>query len=238
MSDEGKTPPAEVKAKKQKPAQRPPSEIEAIGVQYRAGVRSLDAIGAEFGLSKGRISQMAKEHGWTRDLKPKIKARAEAKLQAENAKAALNADELNDPAKQKASRLAEAEVVEASADLQVQTVMEHRRDIKRTRKLFLQLLGQLELMSTSDGKQLLTQMLVLVAGEPDADDPHGKKRSEKMADMLDKALSLSGSIDSAKKLTEMLEKLVRLEREAVGIEDDEKGGSDIDRLLLKINAGG
>jgi len=48
---------------------------KAVELDFRAGVKSLEQIGLENGVTKGRISQVAKRDGWTRDLKNRIKAK-------------------------------------------------------------------------------------------------------------------------------------------------------------------
>lgn len=201
---------------------------DAIEPHYRANIRSLKDIGKEFGVSDAGIIKHARDFGWTRDLKAKIVAKAEAKVSA-----AAVSEEVS-----VANRANEQQVIEANAELQYQIRMEHRRDIKRTRGLFLGLLGQLETVSSAEGKTLVGQLFTILHDPEDGDDQGGSQRAKKMAEMLDKVLSLPSNIDSAKKLTEMLEKLVRMEREAFGIGDDDKGGSEVDRVLQRIANGG
>ena len=55
---------------------------EALEIQYRAGIRSLKNIGSEFGVSDAAIIKRAKRDNWSRDLKAKIQARADAKVSA------------------------------------------------------------------------------------------------------------------------------------------------------------
>lgn len=55
---------------------------ESVEGAYRAGIRSLKDIGAEFGVSDAGIIKRAKRDGWARNLAAKIAARAEAKVSA------------------------------------------------------------------------------------------------------------------------------------------------------------
>lgn len=120
----------------QKPATK--ADWNAIELAYRAGIKSLEQIGAEFGVTKGRISQVAKKQEWTRDLAAKIQARADARVNESVVNKELNAGK----------RLTETTIVTANAELQYRIRMEHRADIGRTRKLFQTLLAELELSCT------------------------------------------------------------------------------------------
>ena len=51
---------------------------EAVEFHYRAGIRSLKSIGAEFGVSDAGILKRAKRDGWSRDLAAKIRAKADS----------------------------------------------------------------------------------------------------------------------------------------------------------------
>ena len=53
---------------------------ESVEIQYRAGIRSLKDIGNEFNVSDAAIIKRAKRDGWSRDLRAKIQAKAEAKV--------------------------------------------------------------------------------------------------------------------------------------------------------------
>ncbi|WOB06479.1 hypothetical protein [Piscinibacter gummiphilus] len=202
------------------------AQIEA---DYRAGIKPLRQIGEEHGITHGAINKRAKRDGWARDLKAQIVAKAEAKV----SKAAVSREVSTD------TKVTEQEVVEANAELQYQIRMEHRSDIKRTRKLFQALLDQLETAVDADGKSLIGKLFAVV--HQPVDDPNdqgGEKRAARMAELLEKVLSLPSNIKSAKELTDMLEKLVNMERKAFGIDDDNGGGSEVDKLLAKIAKGG
>jgi len=45
---------------------------DLVEAEFRAGVKTLDQIGKDHGITKGRISQVAKAKGWVRDLSAKI----------------------------------------------------------------------------------------------------------------------------------------------------------------------
>lgn len=187
---------------------------EAVELQYRAGVRSLKEIGKEFGVSDAGIIKRAKRDGWSRDLTAKIKAKADAKVSAAAVSAEVSANR----------KVAEIQVVEANAEAIFRVRMEHRTDIKRTRELFQGLMGEIEGMTAYPE---LAEELFELLNDPtegaDPDKPMSKgeeERHRRMRDTFNRIMSSPGRIDSAKKLTEMLEKVIRLERQAFSIEDE------------------
>ena len=173
------------------------ADWDLIEVDYRAGIKTLRQIADEHGITHGAVNKRAKTRGWTRDLTAKIQAAAEAKV----SKAAVSSEV-------SAQKLAtENQVVEANADVQFRIRMEHRQDIGRTRLLFRSMLEELEVASSTEGQALMAAMAEATAAE----DPAAMRR------LLDKITSGPNRIDSAKKLTDVLEKVVKLEREAFGI---------------------
>ena len=197
---------------------------EALEPHYRSGVRSLKELGKEFGCSDAAIVKHAKRNGWERDLSAKIKAKAEAKVSAAAVSAEVSANR----------KVREQEVVEANAELQYRVRMEHRRDIGRTRTLFVNLLGELEDITTKEGQRLAEEMFELLAPQQDEDNAAAMRRYEALRKKFDQVVGMSGRIDSAKKLTEMLEKLVKMERDAFGIKDESEKSGGYEDLLAKI----
>lgn len=206
---------------------KPAIDWGAVELHYRAGVRSLKSIGTEYGVSDAGILKRVKRDGWTKDLSAKIKAKAEAKVSA----AAVSAE----VSEQRAAN--EQQVVEANADLQYRIRIEHRSDIGRSRNLFRALLAELE--AETQNVELFKSLGELL--DESGPDPTGTWRKDKLNELYQKVVSQTGRIDGAKKLTEMLEKLVKLERQAFGISDgeDEKEGFDqaLKSLGAKLRAG-
>lgn len=56
------------------------TDWEAVERDYRAGLLSVREIGLAHGVSHTAINKRAKKHGWDRDLKGKIRAKAEIRL--------------------------------------------------------------------------------------------------------------------------------------------------------------
>jgi hypothetical protein len=184
------------------------ADWDLIEVDYRAGIKTLRQIADEHGITHGAVNKRAKTRGWTRDLTAKIQAAAEAKV----SKAAVSSEV-------SAQRLAtENQVVEANADVQFRIRMEHRQDIGRTRLLFRTMLEELEVASSTEGRALMAAMAdASTLPGPDETEESRAARVAMMRRLLDKITSGPNRIDSAKKLTDVLEKVVKLEREAFGI---------------------
>lgn len=182
---------------------------EAVEMQYRAGIRSLKEIGAEFGVSDAGIIKRAKRDGWVRDLKAKIQAKAEAKVSAAAVSELVSAER----------KQTEQTIVEVNAQAVANVRLAHRTDIARSRNLGMSLLQELE--NNTFNQDLFEQLGELVIGPPifgdDPSDKAAERRRQKLQDAFDKALSLPSRVDSMKKLSESLRVLVTMEREAFGI---------------------
>lgn len=171
---------------------------EAIGRDYRAGVKSLRVLEAEHGVSNVGIHKHAKAQGWVRDLAAKVRSKAEEKVSKSVVSAEVSA----------ANQMAEKDVVEANAELISGIILAHRTDIQRSRRLAMRLLDELE--QQTDGRSLIDQLRYLVL------DQEGKSAKERDA-LLKKVLSLGSRTMTMKTLSDSLRGLIALEREAFGI---------------------
>lgn len=194
-----------------------------VEADYRAGTKPLRQIAEENGISHVAIGKRAKRLEWTRNLAAKIQAQADAKV----TKAAVTAEVT------KERRLVtEQTVVEANAELQFQIRMAHRKDIARARALFGNLASEVEVQTDNLADfQKLGELL-----DETGPDENGKWKIDKRNQIYQKVIDTLGRVDSAKKLTEILEKVVRLEREAFGIDKgDGEASNPVDDLLKKIH---
>lgn len=196
---------------------RPFIDWDGVEIQYRAGIRSLMDIAKEYGVSDAGILKRAKTKGWTRDLKDKIKAKADAKVRA-----AVVREKVSDE-----KAVSETLTVDANAELQFQVRIKHRKGLERLSAIQGKLINHLE--SVADNLHDLTQVIADLRNP----DENGQ---DKANDRLRKAMDRSVVIDDLKKLAEVDEKVRKGEREAHGIDDDERSGSPIDAILAKINA--
>lgn len=175
---------------------KPAPDWERIEVDYRAGLLSVREIASAQGVSHVAIGKRAKRDGWERDLKAKIKAKADALV----TKAAVTNEVTNEQA------VTERRIVEANAQVIAEIRTAHRRDIARARSLAMKLLDELEIQTDNIG--LLEQLETALSGD---DGPDGLTR------VFQRVTSTAGRIDSAKKLAEAMKVLVGMEREAYGI---------------------
>jgi len=197
---------------------KPVVDWDAIELDYRAGIKSLRAMADEYGVSNGRIAQVAKKNQWPRDLQAKIEQKAKEKL----SKAALS-DELS-----AAKHVSEAAVVEAGATAIVSVQLGHRRDIQRGHRVVMKLLDELEFQT--DNLELLEQLRELMFSPDD-------KGIDKRDELFRKVISLSSRSSIAKTLTDALKSTIALEREAFGI-DGGKNDADtgIESVIKRVMA--
>ncbi len=110
------------------------TDWEAIERDYRCGVMSLKAIGSAHGVSDAGIIKHARKEGWSRDLRAKIRAKADAKVSADAVSAEVRT----------LTKVSENQIVEANAELQVRIRREQRGDIQRMRALVVRFIKELE----------------------------------------------------------------------------------------------
>ena len=208
-----------------KSAPQSKGDWELIEKLYRAGIASLREIAKDGGVTEGAIRKRAKRDGWTRDLAAKIQQKADDLVRKE-------------AVRKQGTQLTAADervVVEANAEVQFRIRMEHRQDIGRTRSLFRSMLEELEVASSLEGRQLITELFeAMHPQDDDADSIDAAARAGRLQRLFDKITAGPARIDGAKKLTEMLEKLVRMEREAFGIDDTKSGEGGFEELLKRL----
>ena len=180
-------------------ARRARVDWEAVEPHYRAGIRALKDIGAEFEVSDAAIIKHARVNGWDRNLKAKIQAKADAKVSAAMVSAEVSAQ----------TKITEAVRVEVEAEVQARVRIGQRKDIQRSRTLCMTLLGELESQTGNlPGLQDLGEML----RNPD------NNGADKVNDIYRAVISLPERTKTMKALAESLKNLVALEREAFGID--------------------
>ena len=194
---------------------------EALEIQYRAGIRSLKDIGSEFGVSDAAIIKRAKRDNWSRDLRAKIQARADAKVSASLVRAEVSAQ----------TKVREQEVVEANAQAVANVRLAHRRDIQRARKLTNSLLDELEQQTDPDTLVMLRELGELLRSEDD----NGQDRRN---DLYTKVISLSERSKTMKTLADSLRVVVDMERTAFSMDKDQGPAADPLTALLKTITGG
>lgn len=193
-------------------AKRP--DWEAIESAYRAGVMSIREIASQYEITHQAISKRAKKEGWERDLKAKVKARAE-NLVAKREVASLVATE---------KAISERQLIEANAEVIANVRMEHRGDIRRARELTNNLFD--ELSAECADVPALRKLGELMFSPDD----NGR---DKLNEIYHSIISLPERVKSAKSLSETFKNLVGLERQAYGLDDAQpnKTASQLSELM-------
>jgi hypothetical protein len=186
---------------------------ERIEQLFRAGLLSVREIASASGVSHTAINKRAKAEGWERDLKAKIKAKADSLVSKRVVSSKVSTETL----------ATERGIVEANAEVIADIRMAHRTDIGRSRRLANKLLDELESLTDEQGtiKSLIKQFK-----EDDHED------GDAMADMLalaNKIGALPSRTKTMKELAETLKTLVALERQAYDL-GTKSGGNDADEL--------
>lgn len=183
---------------------------EAIERAYRAGLLSIREIASAQGITHGAINKRAKRDGWERDLKAKIKAKADALVSKRVVSTEVSTKTPD----------TEREIIELNAEVIANIRMAHRGDISRSRRLTNKLLDELE--GLTDNRHLFEELGELMR-EPD------DNGFDKRNDLYSKVISLPARTKTMKELAETLKTLVALERQAYDL-DVKQGGSEEDTL--------
>ena len=183
---------------------------EAIERAYRAGVLSIREIASTQGITHGAVNKRAKRDGWERDLKAKIKAKADALVSRRTVSTEVSTKAAD----------TEREIIELNAEVIANIRMAHRGDISRSRRLTIKLLDELE--GLTDNRELFDQLGELMRNPDD-------NGQDKRNDLYAKVIDLPGRTKTMKELAETLKTLVSLERQAYDL-DIKAGGNESEEL--------
>lgn len=178
--------------------EKKPIDWERIEYDYRAGILSVREISEARGVSHTAVNKKAKQLGWERDLKAKIKAKADALV----SKAEVS--------KEVSSRrvATEKETVDSNAKLLADVRMSHRKDISRFRNLASKMLAELE--GVTDNQDLFDELGELMRNPDD-------KGQDKRNDMYQRVIDLPSRSKTMKEMSDTLKTLIGLERDAYDI---------------------
>lgn len=196
---------------------------ERIEQLYRAGLLSVREIASAHGITHGAINKRAKRDGWVRDLKAKIKAKADALVSKSLVSTEVSKEQL----------ATDRDTVEANAQVIANVRISHRTDIGRYRKLANSLLEELEGMT--DNRDLFDQVGDLLRSEDD-------NGQDKLNDLYQKVISLPSRTKTLKDLGDTLKVLIGLERQAYSIDDEQPVDDrskltedELDRRIAKLS---
>lgn len=183
---------------------------EAIESAYRAGLMSVREIASQHGISHTAINKQAKKEGWERDLKAKIKAKADALVSKREVSKQVSTEKA----------ISERQLIEASAEVIANVRMEHRGDIRRARSITNALFDEL----TAESADLASlEKLGELMFNPD------DKGQDRLSEIYHKVISMPERVKSVKALSEALKNLIGLERQAYDI-DGSTGDNVVDKL--------
>lgn len=186
-----------------------PVNWAAIEPHYRAGIRSLRDMGAEFGVTPAGIRKHFKARGVLRDLKARIHYDAQEKVNRAAVNALVDAQGVVNRA------ATEGAIIDAASNVLAHVQIAHRRDIGRARARVLALFAELDEMCDRPD---LHAMVHLALSDPD------DKRIGALYDMAALVASLPARTKIMKDLAEVLTRLIGAEREAFGL--DTASGTD------------
>lgn len=196
---------------------------ERIEQLYRAGLLSVREIASAHGITHGAINKRAKRDGWVRDLKAKIKAKADSLVSKSLVSTAVSKEQL----------ATDRDTVEANAQVIANIRIAHRTDIGRYRKLANKMLEELE--GLTDNRDLFDQLGDLLRSEDD-------NGQDKLNDLYQKVISLPSRTKTLKDLGDTLKVLIVLERQAYSIDDEQPVDDrsklteeELDRRIAKLS---
>ena len=199
-------------AKVNKKSQCDWEEIERL---YRADLRTNAQLAKEFGVHATTIARRAKKHGWKRDLKSRIKERANQIVQ-ERAVQSLASDQI----------ARDDMTIEENAQLTANVRLSHRQDIGDARSIAMTLLDDLKAQIGTDNRARLEDLFI-AALKANAID-------ESALEAYERVTSLSNHVRVMKDLADTMTKLVTLERQAYGLDDVDS--SPVDALTTQLHS--
>jgi hypothetical protein len=186
---------------------------EAMEPHWRAGIKSKLELSKDFGVSRAAMDKHFGKMGIERDLTARIQAKADALVTKSIVTPSVTQNVTS-----------EREIVEANAVQQASIRMTHRAKISEASKICEAMLG--ELGTATEFRELIME-ISNQAGE-------SEELSDKAMAMLRRAMELPGRASTLDRLVVSLKTLVGLERQAYGIDEDEKTGASIEDLLDKL----
>lgn len=183
---------------------------EAIESAYRAGLLSVREIASQQGVTHTAINKRAKRDGWERDLKAKIKAKADSLVSKREVSRLVSTERA----------VSERQLIEASAEVIANVRMEHRGDIRRAREITNSLFDELgaECADVASLRKLGELMI-----EPD------ENGRDKLNEIYHSIIAMPERVKSVKALSDALKNLISLERQAYDI-DGPEGDNSVKRL--------
>lgn len=180
-------------------AQRKPVDWEAMEPEWRIGIKSVLQLSKEYGVSRPAIDKHWAKEGIERDLSARIKAKADA----------LVAQATVAPEVAQSRRETERSIVDASATMIADKVINQRTDILRARSIVQKLWALVD--AELDQPAEFAQLGEILRSE----DEFG---NDKLNDMYRAAIGLPQQVKNVKLLADALKVLIELERKVLKID--------------------
>lgn len=192
---------------------KPEVDWEEIERLYRADLRTNAQLAKDFGVHASTIRRRAEKGQWKRDLKSRIKERANAIVQ-ERAVKSLASDQV----------ARDDMTIEENAQITANVRLSHRRDIGEARALSMLLLDDLKAQIGTENRQRLEDLFIeaLKAEVIDAS----------ALEAYERVTSVSNHVRTLKDLADIMSKFVALERQAYGLDDVDSSPVDALTTLL------
>lgn len=190
-----------------------PAVLVAMAADYRAGVLSTRDIGFKHGVSHVTVQKMARVHGWERDLRARIAAKADAIVSKQAATAA--ATKLDGGS----GKPTEQQVVDANGQLVAEIKIRHRGHLGRLDALVLNLIEELE--RTTKEAAGLAGVAERLASQDTVAEGLAQLRAA-----LERSRGYDKRLLQVRHLMDTMERLMRAERVAYDIAKDPGGGGD------------
>ena len=157
-----------------------------------------------------------KKLGVDRDLTEKIQQRAQALVTQQMVTQTVTAGT-------NVTTPRESEIIEVNAQVQANAIFSHRKDINRYRNLITKLLNEIE-VETDNPEPFAELAEVIIWKSADGDVVQTKEeinRMNRMQQLFDRVMSNPARVDSMKKLSDTLKTLIGLERQALGLKEEQ-----------------
>ncbi len=192
---------------------------ERVEADYRAGILSLRAIAAKHGpLTEGSIRKRARKHEWARDLKARIRAKAEELVRNQLVRSV-------GPQYATASEPSERAIVQDNAQVLAHAELTQRRDISKAREIVVSLFAELEAVT---GKRLIAELPQDPIGNLEYSRDNDKTAYRPIG-AFNKPISLPAMAGMVKALADALRTLVMLEREVWGMGMDDGRAAPVEK---------
>lgn len=187
--------------------------------EWRAGIKPVQQLSKEYGVSRAAILKHWDKLGIERDLAAKIQAKADALVtQAQVTREVTEA-----------SRVTETEIIMTNAAQTAAVRLGHRSDIARLRKIAAAQMEELELSCGPEQAQRLRDLGEMMRSEDD-------KGMDKLNDLYRSVISLPERTKTGKALAETLRIAIDLERREFGMDKTQTTTDPLTELIQRINS--